>query len=591
MATEGSTSQMEGQLPMTEPHPGPSSFIPGPNRRDTMSTVSSERHNSVPAGAWHILIHGNCTSCGHHHKAATIPFKVSDDPSEASDVLCERCGHKWLTLGGLNTTQISLLSTLTTDADKEDVELRCTLVEIVRSATGIMSPGPLSSVPEDASHVPSRENSTRNKEDNAQRIPEPDTHHIASDAVGSPRQTADQDTAAGSRTFDHQSTGRELLSNNVELTKAVLRSLKRKLRRHFPILKKVHLTKFIRPEASKEAVEAPKNPFPTEPRRNETPPLSAGPPAADTDEQKVNENEQSQPKDAEDVCTPAMSAAQAIDDAKKFPKETIRNMTPEQRALWIREQITAFKCRCSRQCSCRHSRRSSSFMVDGGTRVHILSPLPSFELPRRHSLEGIGSHLTEFPPGMFFTDGRPPTISATRTSEAETIVESNTIGSSPRNSRVDFVQRQRHRSWSPRPTSLISYRQPLQQLAQHRLVAQNSMDSIITGGAVRSSSRGGRRRPDRSSLPPPATPLRIDSVEVPSRPSRHDGVEAPSLPSQPGSEEVPSRDNEAGPQQINPPEASRARPATSSTSRTEQPNDEERDRGSDSTPPVDAPRS
>jgi hypothetical protein len=488
------------QSSVTESRVGPS-VVPNPHRHGTMSTVGSEKH-SLPFGIWKLLIHGNCPRCSHRHKATPIRFEVSKDPSDATPIQCEKCDHRWLTIGGRNNTETSLLSTQTTEPDPDEISFRDALFSFVRSATA------LDSVPEGPSRVPSRGKNVRMQSDNSLGSPTSNVHQGGPHA-STPGQ--DQDATTASPSPQHQSTRQELLSNNVKLTKVLLRDFKRKLRRHFPILNRVHLRKTTMPSTPRAAV-APTGTTPTAaPPQHQTTAQTPDPLMRDTTEQCLDDK-CSIRKQSEDVCTPAKSTTQAIEEIKNFDKEALKTMSSEERTAWIREKITAFKCRCSRQCTCKRRRRSSSIMVDSSTKVHILPPVLCNQYcgqRRRHSLEGIGSHLDCFAPGQFY-HGQPLTISATRTSEADTVVESNTFSSSARTSRIDFVQRQRHRSWSPRPASLMNVRHSL----QHRLEAQPSMDSTLTGGVAGSSSRGRRRGPDRrsrASLPPSMIPPRSES--------------------------------------------------------------------------------
>jgi hypothetical protein len=561
MDPQGTSVPIEDRFSVAGLYAESSFSAPSPVRRDTMSTVSSEKYPLVHPGSHSILVHGNCSSCHHYHKAATIQFKVSDDPSEASHAQCENCGRKWLAIGGRNTTQTSLLSTLTTVPDNDENELRYTLYGIVRSATTVALPAALASVPEALSSVPSRGNSTGPPDHEAQERIDSESRLEASDPIISPRKATNQDTGPTLPTIKRQSTRKELLSNNVRLTKILIRDLKRKLRDHFPVLEKVHLTKFIRSGPRKAVSGTMEQPPMTEYSQKQGPLSGPECPTSPTAEPDFNDKGRSTPKDANDVCTPLKSIRQAIEDARNFDLEAIRKMGSEQRAFWIRERITASKCRCSRQCACKHRRHSSSITVESTQ----LSLLP----PRRHSFEGIGSHLDNFAAGEFFTGTRSLTISATRTSEADTIVENNTIPSSSQTSGIDFAQRQRQRSWSPRPASLVLNRQSLQYLRQ--VVPRNSMDSVISGGAGRSSSRGGRRGPDRRSLvsvaPPPIIPSRSDSPEVTSQEGQtvSNGVETPHALRETSTASTPTVNGYL--------------------------TDDERNRTSESTPPADTPRS
>ncbi|KAF2642113.1 hypothetical protein P280DRAFT_506561 [Massarina eburnea CBS 473.64] len=178
-----------------------------------------------------------------------------------------------------------------------------------------------------------------------------------------------------------------------------------------------------------------------------------------------------------------------VTDSEEFDNETIKNLSPQQRRAWFRAQITDVKLRYNhRRCSCRHS--TSSYMIDGSRQIYrSFSP----SVPFRHSLEGLGSHFDQFPPESMSPRSGSLAISnsGTRTSEADTAVETQTIISSTRTSMLDTVQYPRHRS-SPRPTSLANSR--LQQEFPHR----DSVDSIVTRDAP--LTRASRRGIDRRSL-------------------------------------------------------------------------------------------
>jgi hypothetical protein len=169
-------------------------------------------------------------------------------------------------------------------------------------------------------------------------------------------------------------------------------------------------------------------------------------------------------------------------------------MTSHEQHNWIRDQITHFQCRRTSHCSSHRS--SSSFMVDSSTQVHFL-PLASEDAPRRHSLEGLGSHFDHFLSGPPFPRTGSLTISATRTSEADTAIDTPNIVANSPYSGLDMVQRPRHQSWSPRPTSLANPRYSWQHL-RHERTARDSMDSIISRDLAR--SRFDRRGTDRLSI-------------------------------------------------------------------------------------------
>lgn len=144
-----------------ELYSGPSYSVPSPTRRDTISTVSSDKYAPIPPGFWALTLHGNCARCNHHHRSAVVHIKISDEPSEVSHLMCEHCHQKWLTIGGRNSTQLSLLSARTTELDAEEVTFRRALINIVRSTTSLVSPTVLASVPEASTRHPSPKGSQR----------------------------------------------------------------------------------------------------------------------------------------------------------------------------------------------------------------------------------------------------------------------------------------------------------------------------------------------------------------------------------------------------------------------------------------------
>jgi DNA-directed RNA polymerase subunit M/transcription elongation factor TFIIS len=117
------------------------------SRRGTASSVSSDLYQPLPVGHWLLRFHGSCPRCHHLHNAVKIKVEVSHDDRKVNHVRCDKCRQKWLALGGRNSTQISLLSTLTTTPDPVESEVRNALINMVKSATAVASPV-LSDIPE-----------------------------------------------------------------------------------------------------------------------------------------------------------------------------------------------------------------------------------------------------------------------------------------------------------------------------------------------------------------------------------------------------------------------------------------------------------
>ena len=226
--------------------PGHSRVMNEPCRRDTMSTISSEKPSPLPTGFWRITMHGNCPRCHHHHKSVMVPFKISSEPTETHSVYCERCGQKWFTVGGLNTTQISLLSTKTTDLDPEEVNFRDTLFSIVRSAMAVASPTSLTSVPEAPPRLPSGGNS------------EPSTAREVTAYTRPPAKITQQEQPTRPCTSQADSSfpvlGEDDSKHEVGSPGHVLRRLRRRLKKAFPAFRETFVRDVLRiPGQSKPA--------------------------------------------------------------------------------------------------------------------------------------------------------------------------------------------------------------------------------------------------------------------------------------------------------------------------------------------------
>lgn len=442
-----------------------------PSRRNTISTVSSEKLPSLPSGKWPLTIHGNCTRCGHHHKAAVITISVVAGICEASHMPCERCCQRWLTIGGTNNTQLSLLSTVTTDntdlIDRE-TKFRSTLVSMVRSAASIGSPTALSNVPEDPSPTPSRNSSGRAARKRSNESLSTEIRHTSGYA-NSPAIVTGPNTehVQGDATIHLEPYSNRSLSNG-----PILATIKQKFKNTVGMLKRVQFKGLVRqskinPKSKSEPSIEQSN---LRLRLKSSEAVTLGAENGDKHVEGAGNSEQA-----------GWTTSCGIEDLKDFDKEAIRIMTDEQRKKWIREQITIFKCRCSRDCSCKRRRSASSV----GDRIGFPEYLPSPTTPSFHrfSLGEVGSQFDI--PGALFTHTGPLTISATRISEAPTAVDNQSMTSSPRNSRLDFAQV--YRSRSPRPTSRVHSRHSWQQLRND--ITRNSMDSTLAGSTVRNSWR------------------------------------------------------------------------------------------------------
>lgn len=472
-------------------------FSSGSMRRDTMSTISSDKQPSLPSGRWPITIHGNCARCGHHHKAALIYIHVMEGICEASHVVCDRCGQKWLTIGGLNSTQISLLSTITTELDYGDINFRYTLFSMVRSAASIASPTALANVPEDPSPTPSRSSSAQYARDYT------DASAHAEQIIPRNYQTIPLSVSdIEARPLDNRPIAKSSLPSIPKNVTPALKTMKRKLKNAFSILGKASFKSLSHRSKRSELFAESEGREPS--TRMEMQGHTTAPELAAS---TFSENERP-PQHAEDHDSgPAKTTRQVIEELKSIDKEAIRNMTPKHRDIWIREHITAFKrskCRSDLQCDCKR-RRSTSSMGD----YHSLLPRRSATTPtfQRYSLEQMGSQFDGLPAGALLTHTGPLTISATRISEADTAVEFQEGSASPRSSQ------HARRSLSPRPASLFRSRLSWQQFRPAR-TQRDSMDSVLAG-TIR-NSWGGLDRFSLASVTPQDLSAGGDDPELPS---------------------------------------------------------------------------
>ncbi|KAF2246997.1 hypothetical protein BU26DRAFT_338998 [Trematosphaeria pertusa] len=516
MAYQGTSSRVEGLSSGPDSHPRQPSISP-PTRSNTVSTVASDKH--LPPGTWKIPIHGNCPRCHHHHKAFLIRVEVSGDPNEVTDILCEKCHQKWLAVGGGSSTQLSLLSTASTDLDHVEIDFRKTLIDMVREATGTATAAGLPGVPESSSRAPSRQASVN------MHTQHPSRSASLSDAEPRPAHQIQPPEAilGGGATPTvvapvDQRADRATLASERRRAGKTLATLKRKLQDAFPIFKESRFKrlsspwrKALRQEKAKSKSPIAQNELIHYPSHSEA---RAG--RGSAYEPKIRSNSTDKTEDAENGCLPKDTRSDAIEKAKN-DEEKLKGMTPHQHDAWIRDHMTAFKCRCARQCTCR-----SHVSPDARAELARIEPFLTAR-PPRPELAGVGSHLTDFAPGAFYTDTGPLNISTTtRTSEADTAVSGRaaTATANPQNSLLGLSPSQRPRSLSPRPASLRHSRYSLQRLRQHGLMARTSIDSNLTAGRVRSTSTTSRRGTERfstASLGPPSMSLAPESLAEQSR--------------------------------------------------------------------------
>lgn len=488
-------------FPNLDAHAETISPPPGSIRRDTISTISSDKQLSLPSGRWPLPIHGNCARCGHHHKAALIYINVVEGICEASHVICERCGQKWLTIGGLNTTQISLLSAVTAEVDSREINFRYSLFSIVRSATSVASPTALSNVPEDPSRTPSRNSSTRSAHPHSDHITHIEPRSLRDPSINSA--TASDIEATPAHLQSNRPPLQKSLPNLRRVSAPTINSIKRRFKNTIRVLRNVRLGRPSRKTQESQMV-AGGDEMRADTERVHYMQLTSPQVVASV----LPESENLSINASNATVEPAMTTGQIVEELKNVDKEAIRNMTSKQRIAWIRERITTFKrsrCCSTLQCDCNRRHSASSIGDYYGLSEHTLSQ-PSTS-SHRYALEQMGSQFDPFAAGAFFSHTGSLTLSATRISEADTAVDQPEGSSSPQSSRLELSQQAR-RSRSPRPASLFHSRHSWQQY-RHARAQRDSMDSVLAG-AARNSWRGS----DLFSLAQHDIPARSDTPEL-----------------------------------------------------------------------------
>ncbi|PSN74947.1 hypothetical protein BS50DRAFT_581698 [Corynespora cassiicola Philippines] len=468
---------------------------PHPPRRGTGSTVSSDKYGPMPPGFYTLPIHGNCPRCHHHHKAARIRVRITADSTQASHIYCERCDQRWLTLNGINSTRISLLSTQSTELDSLEKDFRRTLVSMVKSVTAIASPT-LANIPESSSKLPSREHSLR-------RTKTYRSLDHAQDALAAvPGKGLFLPATHTSGRKSPKSRGpsfRTIIIEDPKNIKTMYRLIKQKFKERFPSL--ANFRRKPRVKSQKEASMATKGQgkLPME-RGNENESPYVFDSKNSNEEQSACVKEHSDQRPESGKCTCALRATERLE---RFDTEKIKRMDSFERSAWVRQQVSASKCCCRDSCLCTSPPR----LVDRGTQVEPVQLSPIFlpELHHRRSypeLSFLGSHF-EIPIGI--ANPHPETLSiATRTSQVDTVVESIPATSAPRGSLLSIGQNPRHPPRSSRPLSIRSNSpQSWLYLRQQALTSQSSIDTMATGAAVRNfheTWRSGTERYSNASL-------------------------------------------------------------------------------------------
>ncbi|KAF2794444.1 hypothetical protein K505DRAFT_361101 [Melanomma pulvis-pyrius CBS 109.77] len=364
-----------------------SSPLQPPFRRDTQSTISSETPPFIPPGFYSLRLHGNCPRCHHSHKADTIKIRISRD--HLSRIYCKNCSSPWLALGGNNSTALSLLSTQTIDLDHTDREFRTTLIKMVRSLAAVGSPAALASVPELPSRGTSRQPSVRSS-----NRPTVRGDHQPSPVEG---QRGASEHGLPLALNPESANPEECSPATIKPIRALsfLSELKGRIKERFANMRRLRFNRFtekpkltakgmgklpvLQPLIQHDQAAQPK------PRKSSTTLPNHG------HTEVLNRDE--------DDAYPKTEAGREAFDRFKCSREKLKGMDHEQRAQWIREQISDVKCQCLRNCDCRRA----STRTDGSS--HQIPPIPSLspagsqyfpERRRSTELLGIGGFTEGF---------------------------------------------------------------------------------------------------------------------------------------------------------------------------------------------------
>ncbi|KAF1939937.1 hypothetical protein EJ02DRAFT_467797 [Clathrospora elynae] len=471
-------------------------------RQDTASTTGST--NRLPNGHWALNLSGNCSNCHRHHRSLQVHVRVSDDSTHVGDVYCTKCRRLWLAFGRLNTTRLSLLSTLSIEPEPQETVFRATLVHMIRYATPIAALSPtLTAIPEATSGGPSRETSVRSTirsiipgtSSTIHSKSAPATEEVAS------RLSHVQGTITTARPV---AQGHTTLNkhNAARITQLLLRA-KEKFDSKFPKLQS-RLSRWLPQKTmspDKEEPQPNREPLPSTSRVLHSPLLVSK--ACEEGTQSQHYIDTGLQRDKLDVCSPSTSAAEALDLLRALDSQTLQVLSPEQRTRWGREQLTSFKSRYAKS----NLPVVAPTMVDNETQANLpdVLLLPYVPPLRRYSaLAFIGSGFgTSDNWGVFrgshSTLGRSLSMSETHLSDADTAVEGMSVPLAPRHILIESLQRNRRGSGSPRPLSIHSVVQDWQQVYQNRAEARRSADSTATGGAVWTTTAARGRVPNRLS--------------------------------------------------------------------------------------------
>ncbi|RMZ70781.1 hypothetical protein GMOD_00008412 [Pyrenophora seminiperda CCB06] len=439
-------------------------------RHDTTSSTGSAVQ--LPPGYWTMDLSGNCPSCHHHHKALRMRIRVSRDSPHAGDVHCEKCKRLWLAFGQVNTTRISLLSTMSIEPPPLESEFRAALVHIIRAATPIAALSPtLTMIPEANSSIPSRETSVRSATRAGMQRP---FTTIGNEPGLVPAGTSNSVSGlrkANVSPVEHRRThwAKRIGVKGSRFVHHVKQRIVSKLPNH----RLSFVPKRISSPEQHQTVREPLN-------SNDPPPLLTSTNLDDNTSSSIT-FEAGLTTNPPDVCSGPGTSADALASLKELDPQVLQPLPSHQRFNWGRKQFTEFRALST-------SPTDPPVMVDNETQISISESLQLIPGPYSHRYSllahmggwlGSNEYLDSIRGSNATLNGRPLSISETRLSDADTIVETLRGSRERRPHSLNYAM-QAH--WS-------------------RAEARRSIDSNTTGGAVRSMTTGRGHAENRLSYP------------------------------------------------------------------------------------------
>lgn len=433
-------------------------------RRETASSVGSNLYKPLPTGRWLLECHASCPRCHHYHSAATLKIDNQADERKISPVLCENCKEPWVTFGSCNSTQLSLLSVLTTVPDPVEREVHRALIAMVRSMTAVATP-----------HL-ARDLQTATYD----AAPTTSPIYGLQDPIHEPP-GADQDIFHVPVTVPKsqwQHTWRSKLvvgsisgPSKPDTTRPSFFHLRKKIVTRFPILHRVASIASQRRARTPEKVDGSAQD--TSQIFMDRAPASAQDSAST--QHKSSHRDQTGPTDA------LALSHEAQDFITKIQDDLVSSMSQEDCIRWAREKLTEFRFR-----------RASTALLEEPFSIDRVSPSSSndlrqmqvTQLDRPRSIDHLlGSHSGLFD-GVYFT--APPAHRESmsgRTSEVTTVVGDGVFG--PRIPFQGLIPRERRSSGASRPLSAQSAPRTWQQVQQIRSEARYSQEVASAMTAVR----------------------------------------------------------------------------------------------------------